>query len=125
MYAARFNGTSCLIAVDARGSVKGTALTFIATPYVILEQGLQPFEAPDYVEIMGTTESDALERAAAFLELASANASFRRNVSGTPRHCRSGYLVASGMAASCVDPITRCKTFNITTRTYDVAVYSP
>ena len=69
MYAARFNGTSCLIAVDARGSVKGTALTFIATPYVILEQGLQPFEAPDYVEIMGTTESDALERAAAFLEL--------------------------------------------------------
>lgn len=67
-YAARFNGTSCLIAVDARGCVKGGSI-FIAIPYVVLDHGLQPFEAPKHIEIIGQTEADALERAAVFLEL--------------------------------------------------------
>jgi AraC-like DNA-binding protein len=67
-YAARFNGTSCLIAVHTRDSVTG-APSFIATPYVLLDHGLQPFEAPGHIEITGITEADALERAATFLEL--------------------------------------------------------
>ncbi len=66
-YSARFNGTTCLIAVDARGSVKGAA-TFMATPYVVLDHGLQPFQSSDHIDIVGTTEADALERAVLFLE---------------------------------------------------------
>jgi hypothetical protein len=67
-YAGRFNGTACLIAVETRGSVKGSP-SFIATPYVVLDHGLQPFESPNHIEIAGGTEADALERAAVFLEL--------------------------------------------------------
>jgi AraC-like DNA-binding protein len=66
-YKAQFNGTACYIDVELRANLKGRP-SFVATPMVAVEHGLQPFEAPDHVEIGGDTEADALERAAVFLE---------------------------------------------------------
>jgi AraC-like DNA-binding protein len=83
-FVAHFNGTACLIAVATRGSVKG-APSFVATPYVVLDHGLQPFESPNHIEIAGTTEAEALERAAVFLELRFGNRAVapKRQPSGT------------------------------------------
>jgi len=66
-YKAQFNGTACYIDVEPRANLKGR-LSFVATPMVAVEHGLQPFEAADHIEIGGNTEADALERAAVFLE---------------------------------------------------------
>jgi AraC-like DNA-binding protein len=66
-YKGQFNGTACYIDVVARANVKGRT-SFIATPMVAVEHGLQPFEAADHIEISGETEADAVERAAVFLE---------------------------------------------------------
>jgi AraC-like DNA-binding protein len=68
VYAARFNATLCRIGVEPRLNVKGRA-SFVATPYVLVDHGLQPFAAAsDYIEISAETEADAIERAAVFLE---------------------------------------------------------
>jgi AraC-like DNA-binding protein len=68
VYAARFNATLCRITVAPRANVKGRA-SFVATPYVLVDNGLQPFAAAsDYIEISAETEADAIERAAVFLE---------------------------------------------------------
>jgi AraC-like DNA-binding protein len=68
LYAARFDGTSCRISVEPRKNVKGRP-SFVATPYVIVDHGLQPFAVPsDYIEIAGETEAQAIERATVFLE---------------------------------------------------------
>jgi len=68
VYAAQFNGTPCHISVDSRKNVKGRP-SFVATPYVLVDHGLQPFAAScDCVEIAGETAAQAIERAAVFLE---------------------------------------------------------
>jgi hypothetical protein len=68
MYAAQFNATPCRISVEMRLNVKGRA-SFIATPFVMVDHGLQPFAAAsDYIEISAETEAEAIERAAVFLE---------------------------------------------------------
>ena len=66
-YKAQFDGTACYIDVELRANLKGRP-SFVATPMVAVEHGLQPFEAADHVEIGGNTEADALEGAAVFLE---------------------------------------------------------
>jgi AraC-like DNA-binding protein len=65
-YGATFEQTPCIIDVEVRQNVKGRA-SFVATPYVFVSHGLQPFAAAQ-VEIGGETEAEALERAAVFLE---------------------------------------------------------
>jgi AraC-like DNA-binding protein len=67
-YGATFDHTACRIDVEPRLNVKGS-LSYVATPYVVGDHGLQPF-APisDRVEILAETEADAIERAALFLE---------------------------------------------------------
>jgi AraC-like DNA-binding protein len=68
VYAAQFDGTSCRITVEPQNNVKGRP-SFVATPYVMVDHGLQPFAVPsEYVEITGETEAQAIERAAVFLE---------------------------------------------------------
>jgi hypothetical protein len=68
VYTAQFNGTPCHISVESRQNVKGRP-SFVATPYVIVDHGLQPFAAScNCVEIAGETEGQAIERAAVFLE---------------------------------------------------------
>jgi AraC-like DNA-binding protein len=66
-YKGQFNGTACYIDVEARANVKGRT-SFVATPMVAVDHGLQPFEAGHNIEIGGETEADAVERAAVFLE---------------------------------------------------------
>jgi AraC-like DNA-binding protein len=67
-YSAKFDHTACVIDVEARPNVKGRP-SYVATPFVIVEHGMQPFATTsDHVEIAGTSEADALERAAIFLE---------------------------------------------------------
>jgi AraC-like DNA-binding protein len=67
-YAATFDGTACVIDVQSRLNVKG-ASSFAATPFVVCNHGIQPFATTsEYVEILGETEQDALDRAAVFLQ---------------------------------------------------------
>jgi AraC-like DNA-binding protein len=66
-YEATFEQTPCIIDVEVRQNVKGRT-SFVATPYVFVFHGLQPFAAAAQVEIGGETEAEALERAAVFLE---------------------------------------------------------
>ena len=67
-YAGKFNSTVCLIEVETRPNVKGRS-SCVATPFVILEHGMQPFAATaEYVELFADTEAGAVERAAEFLE---------------------------------------------------------
>lgn len=67
-YGARFDHTTCIIDVEARPNVRGRP-SYFATPFVIVNHGIQPFAtSSDHIEISGTTEADALERAAMFLE---------------------------------------------------------
>jgi AraC-like DNA-binding protein len=66
-YTATFAGVDCLIDVELRQNVKGRP-TFAATPFVMLEHGIQPFLAPPNVEVAADSEAEALERAATFLE---------------------------------------------------------
>ena len=63
-----FDDTACVIEVEVRPNVMGRP-SFIATPFVIVHQGIQPFAASsDYIEISGESETDAVERAEIFLE---------------------------------------------------------
>jgi AraC-like DNA-binding protein len=67
-YAGQFNGTACLIDVETRPNVKGRS-SCIATPFVIVDHGIQPFAATaEYVQMAADTEAGAVERAAEFLE---------------------------------------------------------
>jgi AraC-like DNA-binding protein len=67
-YAATFGDTECVIDVEPRPSLVGGP-SFHATPFVRVDHGIQPFAATsDHIEIIGGTESDAIERAASFLE---------------------------------------------------------
>jgi hypothetical protein len=66
-YKGQFNGTACYIDVVPHTNVKGRT-SFVATPMVAVEHGLQPFESASHVEIGGETEAEAVELAAIFLE---------------------------------------------------------
>jgi hypothetical protein len=67
-YAGFFDSTSCVIQIEARPNVKGRP-SYVATPFVIADHGIQPFAATgDVVEILADTEAEAVERAAVFLE---------------------------------------------------------
>ena len=84
-YKGQFSATPCYIDVVARANVKGRT-SFVATPMVAVEHGLQPFKAGDHVEIGGETEDDAVERAAIFLEhrFGARAISPRRHANGKP-----------------------------------------
>jgi AraC-like DNA-binding protein len=66
-YAGSFDETPCVIDVEPRPNVKGRH-SYIATPFVKFEHGLQPFAWSAHVEISGETEAEALERCSVFLE---------------------------------------------------------
>jgi AraC-like DNA-binding protein len=66
-YSATFAETSCVIEVEVRMNLKGRS-SFVATPFVKLDHGIQPFTAATMVEVAGETEMEAVERAAVFLE---------------------------------------------------------
>jgi AraC-like DNA-binding protein len=67
-FAGSFDDTACLVQVEIRPNVFGRP-TFVATPLVIVNHGVQPIAATSaYIEIRGENESEALERAAIFLE---------------------------------------------------------
>jgi AraC-like DNA-binding protein len=67
-YAVTFDDRPCLIDVEARPNVNGRP-SYFATPFVVLDHGIQPFaNTTDHVEVVGESETDALERAAIFLE---------------------------------------------------------
>jgi AraC-like DNA-binding protein len=66
--AATCDQTACVINVEKRPNVKGLA-SFVATPFVLLAHGIQPFAATSaHVEISGESEREALARVAVFLE---------------------------------------------------------
>jgi hypothetical protein len=68
LYSGTFDDTACIIEIHPRSNVKGNA-SYVATPMVLVEHGVQPFASlTEFVEISGETEADALERAAIFLE---------------------------------------------------------
>jgi AraC-like DNA-binding protein len=67
-YAGLFDSTACIIEIEPRPNVKGRP-SYVATPFVIADHGLQPFVSPgEVVEILADTEAEAVERAAIFLE---------------------------------------------------------
>src|SRR5260221_708622 len=67
-YTGTFDSTTCFINVATRPNVHGRP-SYVATPFVMIDQGIQPFAAAsDQVEILGETEAEAVERAAIFLE---------------------------------------------------------
>ena len=66
-YAATFDHASCVIHVEPQQNIKGGP-NYVATPFVAVDHGIQPFAASSTVEIAGETEADALERAVIFLE---------------------------------------------------------
>ena len=66
-YIATFAGIVCRIDVESRPSLKGRSVC-VATPFVQMDHGVQPFAGPANVEMAGETEAEALERAAVFLE---------------------------------------------------------
>jgi AraC-like DNA-binding protein len=66
-YAATFADIDCLIEVEVRTNLKGRS-SCVATPFVRLAHGIQPFVAAATVEIGAESEVDAIERAAVFLE---------------------------------------------------------
>jgi AraC-like DNA-binding protein len=67
-YAGHFNGTACVIDIEARPNVKGRP-SYVATPFVMADHGIQPFASvSDCVEIVAETEAEALEGASIFLE---------------------------------------------------------
>jgi AraC-like DNA-binding protein len=68
VYTGTFDHTSCLIQIEVRPNVIGHQ-SFIATPYVVSNHGVQPFASMnEHIEIAGQTEADAVERACVFLE---------------------------------------------------------
>lgn len=66
-YIATFAGIVCTIDVESRPSLKGRSVC-VATPFVQMDHGIQPFAGPANIEMAGETEVEALERAAVFLE---------------------------------------------------------
>lgn len=66
-YIATFAGVVCTIELESRPSLKGRSVC-VATPFVQMDHGIQPFAGPANVEMSADTEAEALERAAEFLE---------------------------------------------------------